>query len=226
MWKPEIVLARFIEACDVEHRMWVKGGPTAGNAWPSYCYEQADIDGWDKKAEEDHLERWQNRKVTKSPELHRWEECFFEWTPLIAEDRRFLVWRFAQCQANGGSFSEWCRKKGIVRQTAYNRVAVILEMLAEQFDKEARRLREPDARFYRQPKRSASIHVASSRVDVAARYGATHPKAYRAEPSTDHLTSPDAIAAFEQHMADVNERRRKARLRKALRGVPGEQEAA
>ena len=38
------------------------------------------------------------------------------------------------------------------------------------------------------------------------------------------MRTPEAVAAFAQHLADVNEQRRKARLRKALRGVPGEPE--
>jgi hypothetical protein len=52
-----------------------------------------------------------------------------------------------------------------------------------------------------------------------------HPP-YRLEKSCDTLTSPAALATFAQHLAEVNEQRRKARLRKAMRGVPGEAEAA
>jgi len=40
------------------------------------------------------------------------------------------------------------------------------------------------------------------------------------------IARPAALATFTQHLADVNEARRKARLRKAMRGVPGEAEAA
>jgi hypothetical protein len=59
----------------------------------------------------------------------------------------------------------------------------------------------------------------------ATRNRTQHPP-YRSETSCDTLTTPAALAAFTQHLADVNEARRKSRLRKSLRGVPGEQEVA
>lgn len=185
MWTEEVVLARFIEACDVERRMVVKGGPSSGNAWPTYYYDKDDMAGWDDQAIQDNLERWQGRKVTKSPELTRWEECFYHWTPMIPEARRVLIWRFAQCQSNGGSFSEWCRNKGIVRQTAYNRITRILETLAEQFAKEARRLLEPDAKFYRQSGDVRYVGDNSMNTCVATNYT---PKAWRSEDAVlaDH----------------------------------------
>ena len=146
MWTVEIVKARFIEAADIERRMMVKGGPSTGSAWPTYSYDAEDIAGWDDVAIADNLERWQGRKATKSPELTRWEEVFFDWTGLLAVDRRIIVWRWSQCIASGRSFSEWCERKGLVRMTAYNRMERVFANLATRFDLEARLLRLPDGK--------------------------------------------------------------------------------
>jgi hypothetical protein len=224
MWTVEIVKARFFEAADVERRMMVKGMSSGGNAWPSYSYDAEDMAGWDDQAISDNLERWQGRKVTKSPELTRWEEVFFEWTPIIPERRRLLVWRWAQCIVTGQSFSTWCENKGIVRRTAYNRIFRVFDDLTARFRNESRLLREPDEKWAsQQPRSEASI---SHTVDDVAAKPNMHPASYRTEASHDHLTTPAAVAAFAQHLAETNELRRQARLRKALRGVPGEASAA
>ena len=147
MWTIDVIKMRFVEAADIERRIIVKGIQSGGNAWPSYAYDDEDMHGWDDQARLDHLEVWQGRRVTKSPELTRWEETFFEWTALIPQSRRILVWRWAQCIANGRSFSEWCEKKGIVRMTAYNRLDRVFENLVAGFSKEGRLLRWPEGRW-------------------------------------------------------------------------------
>lgn len=225
MWTAEIVRARFIEAADVERRMLVKGGPASGGAsWPSYSYEFEDMAGWDDQAITDNLERWQGRKVTKSPELTRWEEVFFDWTKIVPERHRVLVWRWSQCIASGRSFVAWCERKGINRSTAYNRLERIWENLATQFRKEGRMLLDPDEKWtgQQEPLQAPS---AGKMTKVARDKDGGH-LPYRSERSHDTLTTPQAIAEFTEHLAKTNEERRKARLRKALRGVPGEQEAA
>ena len=223
MWTIEIVKARFFEAADVERRMVVKGLVGQGTAWPSYSYDSADMAGWDDQAIADNLERWQGRKVTKSPELTRWEEVFFEWTSLIPERRRKLVWRWAQCIAYGNSFSAYCRDRGLNRATAYNRLERVFSDLTAQFRNEARFLRMPDERWSGQfePDTASGCHTTGDAVSQR-----NHPQPdqlhYQSEASRDRLTTPAAVAAFAQYLAETNEARRQARLRKALRGVPGE----
>lgn len=221
MWSVEIVKARFIEAADIERRMMVKGLGGGGTAWPAYYYDSEDMAGWDDQAIADNLERWQGRKITKSSELTRWEEVFYDWTKLIPISRRLLVWRWSQCIAGGSSFSEWCNKKGIVRRTAYNRIERVFSDLAAHFADEARLLRFPDEKWASQlSPPSAEVSVSSHEV-VPGRRGRRH-EPFRTESHHDALTTPEAVAAFAQHLADTNDQRRKARLRKALRGVPGE----
>ncbi|WP_315792307.1 hypothetical protein [Bradyrhizobium sp. SZCCHNRI1002] len=225
MWTNEIVKLRFMEAADIERRMVVKGGPASGGAaWPAYYHDEEDMAGWDDQTIEDNLER--TRKITASPELTRWEEVFFEWTLLIPQPRRVLVWRWAQCIVNKRSFSEWCDRKGIVRRTAYNRIEKVWDDLARRFGNEGRLLRAPDAKWSSQqtPAEASNSHTMGE-VTRSPRCSKS-PTSFLSERSHDALTTPEAVDEFAQHLANVNEERRKARLRKALRGVPGEQAAA
>jgi hypothetical protein len=225
MWTPDIVKARFIEASEIERRMFVKGMTSGGNAWPTYRFDEEDMKGWDDQAKLDHLERWQGRKVTKSPELTRWEEVYFYWTPMIPEKRRSLVWRWAQCIASGRSFSKYCEDKGLVRMTAYNRLEKVFENLTSVFLLEGRLMLLPDTMGALQD--DGPEACTEHKMTVVAQKGSApkHPP-FRTEKHRDMLGSPEAVSEFSKHLAQVNDVRRKARLRKALRGVPGEQEAA
>jgi hypothetical protein len=226
MWNPEDVRDRWIEAVMIEWVMRVKGGPSAGNAWPSYVFTKEDRDGWDDIAKQDEVDVIRSRRPLTSADLKRWGECYFEWTMAIPVDRRTLIWRYAQCMAGNRAFSEYCDRKGIVRRTAYNRIHRVFDELTERFNKEGRPLVPADHKWTSQ---SRAREVESVVDAEKPRHGTSGQRAWRSEDSTDNLTSPEAIAAFEQHMAEVNEQRRKrqeARLRKSLRGVPGEQEAA
>ncbi len=227
MWTIEVVKARFFEAADVERRMVVKGMNGGGSAWPVYSYDAADMSGWDDQAIADNLERWQGRKVTKSPELTRWEEVFFEWTALIPERRRVLVWRWAQCIASGRSFSKYCEDKGLNRSTAYNRMERVFLDLTALFRNEGRRLLDPDPRWSGQfDGNPASISYKMAPSVTKRDHPGPDGLNFRTEASDDRITTPEAVAEFAQHLADTNEARRKARLRKALRGVPGEEQEA
>lgn len=226
MWTVEIVKARFIEAADIERRMLVRGMSAGGNAWPTYRFDDDDREGWDEQSKQDEVDALRRRLPLATPELTRWEEVFFDWTALVPQPRRILVWRWSQCIATGRSFSEWCERKGLVRMTAYNRMEKVFGSLAEQFDLEARLLRQPAEKFALQTNPEKATYRHKMTPAATKRDKAAHPSAYQAEPSTDQLTTPEALEAFAQHLADVNEQRRKARMRKALRGVPGEQEAA
>jgi len=221
MWTIEIVKARFIEAADIERRMLVKSAVGGGNGWPTYDFDNEDRKGWVQADIDAAREYWAENKITSMPEVTRWEEVFFEWTQLIPQQRRLLVWRWAQAIANGWSFSEWCQKKGIVRRTAYNRIERVFSILTARFADEARLLRQPGEKWASQLKlRDADSQVSSQ--DVARDAKRPQHQPFRTGSHHDALTTPEAVAAFAQHLAETNERRRKARLRKALRGVPGE----
>ena len=223
-WTVEVVKARFFEAADVERRMIVKGMSGGGNAWPSYSYDKEDMAGWDDAAIADNLERWQGRKVTKSPEITRWEEVFFEWTQLIPEPRRLLVWRWAQCIALGRSFSKYCEDKGIVRATAYNRLERVFENLTIEFRNASRLLLWPDEKWSGQfdGNDASKEHKMD---EVAPKRGPTIHPPFRSEKHHDNLTTPEALGEFTKHLAAHNRAQTRKR-EKALRGVPGEQEAA
>jgi hypothetical protein len=234
-WTIEIIKARFIEAADIERRMLVKGMSGGGNAWPTYGYDEEDRKGWVQEDIDAEKERWSRNKTTATPEITRWEEVFFEWTALIPESRRVLVWRWAQCRASGRSFSEWCERKGVIRMTAYNRLDKVCGDLEARFRLEARLLRLPDEKWHLQQEadQASTAHTMGEaandnikpKLDAAndnAKPVTRRHEPFRSEKHHDALTTPEAVAAFAQHLADVNEQRRKARLRKALRGVPGE----
>lgn len=217
MWTDLIVRARFLEAADVERRMVVKGEGGGGNAWPAYYYDAEDRAGWDDQAIQDNLERWQGRKITKSNELTRWEEVFFEWTKLIPPQRRLLIWRFAQCLVAKQSFSEWCRRKGINRSTAYNRVEKVFRDLATVFGNEGRLLRMPDERWCGH---SAQEDVPiKPQAEKSASANGKKKYAFLADKPTDTLKTPAAIASFVEHLEEVNSQRRKALARRLGREV-------
>ena len=224
MWDVEIVKARFFEAVDIERRMIVKGIGGGGNGWPSYSYDKEDMEGWDDAAIADNLERWQGRKVTKSPEITRWEEVFFEWTSIMPERHRKLIWRWAQCIVYRRSFSSYCHEKGLVRSTAYDRMEKVWDFLVAHFRLEARLLRLPDEKWAGQE----TVPMASEEqvMDVAApKRGPTIHQPFRTEAHRDLLGTAEAVNEFTKHLAAHN--RAQARKReKALRGVPSEHEAA
>lgn len=228
MWTSDIVKMRFVEAAEVERRMFVKGQGGGGNAWPQYRWDAEDRAGWDDQARMDALEQWQGRKVTKSPELSRWEEVYFFWTPMIPERRRSLVWRWSQCIAYGNSFSAYCEKKGLVRMTAYNRLDKVWENLTAQFLLERRLVRLPEGtNALQQDLVDASVEHTMD--GVAPHNKPTIHPPFRTEKHHDNLTSPEAVNQFTKHLAATNSARRRMQDRKrekALRGVPGEQEAA
>lgn len=223
MWTAEDVRSRFIEAAEIERRMHVKGLPTAGNAWPSYRFDAEDRAGWDDRAKQDDLEAWQGRKTTESREIARWQEVYFVWTLQFIKrdaDRR-RVWIWARCMSGGPSFVSICEKRGWVRRTEYAR-------LERTFSSIARKLTNNGSVFVAADilplaQKDDAGHTEAQMVGLRARLGKQHSHPpFRTESHHDALTTPEAVAAFSQHLADTNDLRRKARLRKALRGVPGE----
>lgn len=227
MWTAEDVRHRFVEAAEIERRMYVKGLSGGGNAWPSYRFDEDDMKGWDDAAKLDHLEQWQGRKVTKSAEITLWEECFYLWTLqyIVQPSDRRRVWIWARCVACGPSFVSVCEKNGWVRRTEYARLERTFILLAETLCNKMWTLKEAGNTTACTKTESHRMQSAAVRDSARANSPRIHPP-FRTEPHRDMLGSPEAVQAFSKHLAETNEARRKARLRKALRGVPDEVEAA
>jgi hypothetical protein len=81
-------------------------------------------------------------RLPPSPnEISRANEVLLEWTPLVREDRRKLVWFWAHCAAGGGKFTVIYRRMGLKRRTAYDRLDRVWEKLADRFVNDDRTLR-------------------------------------------------------------------------------------
>lgn len=137
MWTADDIKARFAEAADVERRsprgQW---GPSQKlSYWPEYQQEFSDQTGWSGQTWQDIYEARNRRRVPPSSiELSRADEVLFEWTPLVAEDRRKLVWFWVHSAAGGVKFAVVCRRMGWVRRTAYDRLDRLFEQLAARFN--------------------------------------------------------------------------------------------
>lgn len=136
-WTADDVKERFAESASIERRSprgsW---GPSQKlGFWPEIEREFSDLVGWSKQTHRDEQEARNNRRLPPSPgEISRANEVLLEWTPLIAEDRRKLVWYWAHSQAGGLNFATVCRRKGWVRRTAYDRLDRVCERLAARFN--------------------------------------------------------------------------------------------
>ena len=224
-WTVEIVKARFFEAADVERRTIFKRNGGGGNAWPSYRFDEEDRAGWDATARLDELEKWQMMKGTLKPEQTRYEEVLFQWKPMIRADRWALIWNWSRCIALEHSFSNYCRDHNLNRATAYNRLDRAFELLTFRLRNDAILLQLADDKWARQFEgRHVSILTKVDEVD-ANRGPTIHPP-FRTEAHRDMLGTTEAVNEFTKHLSATNEARRRARLRKALRGVPSEHEAA
>jgi hypothetical protein len=143
MWTPLDVRDRFVEAAEVERRsprgQW---GPSQKlSFWPEYKATFEDKAGWGSQrlAEEREM---RFRRLPPSPnEISRANEVLLEWTPLVREDRRKLVWFWAHCAAGGGKFAVVCRRMGWTRRTAYARLDVVFDCLTARFVNDRRILR-------------------------------------------------------------------------------------
>lgn len=148
MWTADDVKERFSESASIERRsprgLW---GPSQKlGFWPEYQMEFADYvaQSGDLDDIKDRVLRLRavldrearnNRPVPPSPgEISRANEVLLEWTPLIAEDRRKLVWYWAHSAAGGLNFATVCRRVGWVRRTAYDRLDRVCERLAARFN--------------------------------------------------------------------------------------------
>lgn len=144
MWTPLDVRDRFVEAAEVERRtprgQW---GPSQKMGfWPEYEREFEDQTGWSGQTWQDIYDARNGRRIPPTPsERSRAEEVLLEWTPLVREDRRKLVWFWAHCAAGGGKFSAVYRRMGLKHRTAYDRLARVFDSLTALFVNDRRTLR-------------------------------------------------------------------------------------
>lgn len=221
----EIIKGRFHEAADVERFLPRPMSPDAAAYWPVYFYTQEDREGWTEDTKSDAADRWaRSRKLTRSA-ISRHDECLL-WSMTILKDERYrrILWRWAFCQAKGWNFGETCRRQGWAKTTAYRRLNASFERIGSHLVGERLFPTLPDEKYleHLRPQNATESDKITApsfeEVSQAIRFAPS----FRVEESTDTLTTPAALAEFSKHLADVNEARRKARLRKTMRGVPGE----
>jgi hypothetical protein len=147
MWTVDNIRDRFSEAAEVERRsprgQW---GPSQKvGFWPAFCAEFSDQVNWDEATLRDIRETRNNRPRPPSPNaISRANEVLFEWTPLIAQDRRKLVWYWAHSNVGGVKFAVVCRRMGWSRQTAYYRLDQAFERLRDGLNNVLKTLRRSD----------------------------------------------------------------------------------
>jgi hypothetical protein len=217
MWTPELVRIRFIEAAATERFLQKPRNPDARGYWPEFVHNQEDRDGWDKKAEADHLEIWQGRGAAKADALYRHYECL-AWTIERLTDpyRRQLVWAFAFCRAYKRDFGKLCKKNGWVKTTAYNRLNRAWEQLAFDLNNEAVMLRLP-AQQWIGHETVPNVPIESSVESCARTAAIKFTPAFRTEESRDLLITPEGVADFTKHLDAVNAERRRSQEREAKR---------
>jgi hypothetical protein len=181
--------------------------------------------GWDDQAIQDNLERWQGRKSTRADEVTREEEVLFYWTILVRENRRHLVWRWAQLSPHD-RFSAYCKKKGIASATAYRWLDEVWSRLQARFVAQARLLRWPDQKWMGQQTPVLPSIPGKLGDDSIRPFRKPRHAPFRTEKHRDELTTVERAEEFSEKLVERNERLRKKRLRKALRGIPGEAGAA
>lgn len=227
MRQVDIIKARFIEAADTERHLPRPMLPNGKGFWPRYEYSAEDREGWTDDTKADDTDRWARIRGASREAITRHDECLvWSMTLLPTEKHRHILWRWAFCQVNGWSFAESCKRRGWVRVTAYRRLDASCELVSNYFLGSCRAPTLPEEKYLLQFSAARSRDVIGSAPDVDAPPAIPFTNGYRTEESVDLLTTQEAVDGFQDHLSEVNERRRKARLRKALRGVPDEQEAA
>lgn len=214
MWTPEIVMARFKEAADVERRLPRVSGPRTGSWWPAFDYDNEDRAGWTDQDRADDRERWAGRRPVTAGELSRYSEVL-DWTvAYVPEKMRRMAWAWSFCQAiRGWSFVTACNRHGWKRTTAYSRLEKLWANLSKTLDNDRTLLRLPPDYASRQP--THEIVLEYETVNYRAPSADAVPnKPYRTEPSRDLIATPEDAEAFAAWLADRNakEARRRRKL--------------
>ncbi len=164
-WTPEIVRARFVEACDTERRLPPALRKQKVGLWPEYAHSFEDMNGWgtERLAEEREL-RFKgspptSAAITRHDEVMRWN------TEILLNARhRHIVWGWARCRMRGSSFAAYCRRRGMVKITAYRHLNAAVERIVQTLFKCGTPLGLPEDRWL-----SLEIQAVAPANPVAAR---------------------------------------------------------
>lgn len=217
MWTPDIVKARFVEAADTEWRLPLGGIANKGGFWPEYVHSFKDMAGWGTKRLAEEREMRMRSIPPTAAAISRHTEVM-EWTAerIDRKSDRVLIWAMANCLASERSFSAWCRKRGMVRMTAYRRLERLYEAISASLRNDCVLLRFPDRTWLLQESASEGISNAmlAAEGDDAPPVSST---SMICEKAVDLLDTPEDFAAFAKHLAAVNKGRRKEQARMAER---------
>lgn len=220
-WTPDIIRARFIEACDTERRLPAGSmGGQASGYWPAYTHSFEDMAHWGEKRLAEEREMRTRSSPPSAAAISRYLECL-QWTAELVQDerKRRLIWAWAYCQMAGRSFAERCRRDGWVKMTAYRRLSASFQHISEKLRNNNALLREPDEKWVL-PNQAVS---GTSAITLAELNDAapTHPtfQIFDGERPRHTLTSPQAVAGFEKLLAQTNKRRRREQERRRKLGI-------
>jgi len=151
IWTPEIVRARFVEACDTERRTPTRMFASGSGYWPAYVHSFEDMVGWGAKRLAEEREMRFARIPPSASAISRHSEVM-EWSMTILTDEkvRRIVWAWAWCKAEGRSFSAHCDREGWVKATAYRRRDKALSAIASDLGMRGVLVRLPDDKWLRQ----------------------------------------------------------------------------
>lgn len=219
-WTPDIIRARFAEAADIARRLPRVGISTASGFWPAYEYTFEDKAGWGTKRLAEERELREQRRPPTSAALSRHDEVM-DWTARLIHDERHrhIVWAWAMAQSGGPSFSERCRRRGWVKVTAYRRRDAAIQTINGQLCNANILLRLPDEVWMRQHPRPVQCISGALRDERDTPGASPTSQIFDGDRPGHTLTTPQAVADFEKHLADTNKRRRREQERRKKLGL-------
>lgn len=212
MWTVEIVRARFVEAADTERFLTKPYSVTGKGFWPVHLYDEDDRAGWDEKAKADNA----SRPSSRAPEgaIDRHAECMAWTSERIPESRRHLVWAFAFCKVQKRDFGRLCQRRGWVKRTAYHRLEVLWEKLANDLNNDLAFLNLPAEIWlaHEQPNQTVITAMMGQVADVPA--AIKFRPSFILEKATDLIKTEDDADAFAKFLNQRNALLRKEQARR------------
>ena len=129
---------RFIEAAETELRLpAAKVRPAGyGRSWVPYVFDMADMVGWGTERLAEERKMLPRRLPPSAAAIQRHEECLIWALEIVPEKTRRILWAWSFARAQGRSFVGWCRAKGVVPRTAYNRINRAFDDISEKIRRE------------------------------------------------------------------------------------------
>lgn len=227
-WTPEVVRARFVEACDTARRLPKVGGPSdKGGFWPAFMNTYEDELGWGTVRLAEKRQMFARRLPPSSAAITRHDEVM-TWTAEYIEDetRRRIVWGWAWCRLSGASFAERCRENGWVRLTAYRRLSTTIDCIVHRLHTERVLKREPDQRFLLQEEPSMPCVDGTLETSDTQRSPSQTAVIFDGPRPRDMLTTPKAVEDFSRFLEKTNKARRHEQERRKRKLLGLEENAA